>query len=84
MNRMNIALGLLALSALAAEAASLQSKDLPAAVQKTVQETFKAGQIRSISRETENGVTQYEVESMLYGKRRNFDVVKADGPETKE
>lgn len=74
MKRMKIALTLIAVSALAAEAASLRLKDLPAAVQKTVNETLKAGQIRSISRETENGVTQYEVESILNGKHRDFNV----------
>jgi uncharacterized membrane protein YkoI len=63
-----------ALSVLAAAAAGLQLKDLPATVQKTVQETLKGGQIQSISREKENGVTQYEVETMLNGKHRDFEV----------
>src|SRR5438128_9233831 len=74
MNGIKTTLTVLALSALAANAASLQLKDLPAAVQKTVQETLKGGQIRAISRETEKGVTQYEVESMLNGKHRDFNV----------
>jgi len=63
----------LTLAAFAA-AASLQLKDLPAAVQKTVQETLKGGQIKSISKEKEDGVTQYEVETMLNGKHRDFNV----------
>ena len=50
MNGIKTTLTVLALSALAANAASLQLKDLPAAVQKTVQETLKGGQIRAISR----------------------------------
>src|SRR5690348_11882198 len=57
-----------------AAAKSLQVKDLPAAVQKTVQETLKGAQIKSISKEVEDGVTQYEVESMLNGKHRDFNV----------
>jgi uncharacterized membrane protein YkoI len=67
------ALMLPGLSALA-WAASLQLKDLPAAVQKTVGDTLKGGQIRSISKEVEKGVTQYEVETMLNGKHRDFEV----------
>ena len=74
MRKMKIGLAFLTLSALTAGAAGLQLKDLPAAVQKTVQETLKGGQIRNISREKENGVTQYEVETMLNGKHRDFEV----------
>jgi len=64
----------LALSVPAVIAAGLQLKDLPPAVQKTVQETLKGGQIRNISKEVEKGVTQYEVETMLNGKHRDFEV----------
>ena len=66
------------LSSLAAGAKSLQLKDLPASVQKTVQETLKGGQIKNIAKEVEKGVTQYELESMLNGKHRDFNV-GADG-----
>src|SRR5262249_40602192 len=52
----------------------LALKDLPAPVQKTVQETLKGGEIKGISRETEGGVTQYEVETVLNGKNRDFNV----------
>src|SRR3984893_10060555 len=52
----------------------LQLKDLPAAVQTTVQANLKGGQIKNISKEKENGVEQYEVETMLNGKTRDFDV----------
>jgi len=55
-------------------AASLQLKDLPAPVQKTIQDTLKGGQIKNISKEVEKGVTQYEVETMLNGKHRDFNV----------
>lgn len=58
----------------AAAAKSLQVKDLPAAVQKTVQETLKGAEIKNISKEVEKGVTQYEVETMLNGKHRDFNV----------
>jgi hypothetical protein len=52
----------------------LQLKDLPAVVQKTVQDNLKGGQIKNISKEKEDGVEQYEVESMLNGKTRDFNV----------
>jgi hypothetical protein len=53
---------------------SLQLIDLPAAVQKTVQDTRKGGEIKKISKEKEDGVDQYEVKTMLNGKSRDFDV----------
>src|ERR1051325_808780 len=59
---------------LAGAAANLQMRPLPAAVQKTVQETLKGAGIKNISKEVEKGVTQYEVESMLNGKHRDFNV----------
>jgi hypothetical protein len=55
-----------------------QLKDLPAAVQKTVQETLKGGEIKTISKEKEDGIEQYEIESTLNGQRRDFNVA-ADG-----
>ena len=66
----------LAITALcgAAFAAKLTVKDLPAAVQKTVNDNLKGGEIKSIDKETEHGVTQYEVETMLSGKHRDFNV----------
>jgi hypothetical protein len=59
---------------LAMTAKSLAVKDLPPAVQKTVQEQTRNAEIRNISKETENGVTQYEVETMVNGKHRDFNV----------
>ena len=53
---------------------TLALKDLPADVQKTVQAELKGGQIRNIGKETEHGVVQYEVETMLNGKHRDFNV----------
>jgi len=53
---------------------SLQLKDLPAGVQKTVQDNLKGGEIKNIDKEKEDGVEQYEVESVLNGKSRDFNV----------
>ena len=55
-------------------AAPLQLKDLPAAVQKTVQDNLKSGQIKSIEKETEGGIDQYEIETVVNGKARDFNV----------
>ena len=51
----------------------LQVKDLPPAVQKTVQDNLKGAEIRSIGKEKEDGVEQFEVETLLNGKSRDFD-----------
>ena len=59
---------------LAMAAKSLAVKDLPPAVQKTVQEQTKGAEIKNISKETEKGVTQFEVETMVNGKHRDFNV----------
>jgi hypothetical protein len=53
---------------------SLQLKDLPADVQKTVEANLKGGQIKTIGKEKEDGIEQYEVESLLNGKSRDFNV----------
>jgi hypothetical protein len=53
---------------------SLQLKDLPAGVQKTVQDNLKGGEIKNIGKEKEDGMEQYEVESVLNGKSRDFNV----------
>jgi hypothetical protein len=52
----------------------LMLKDLPPAVQQTLNAELKGGEIKSIDRETEHGVTQYEIETMVNGKRRDFNV----------
>lgn len=62
----------------AAKPKALQLKDLPASVQKTVQETLKGGVIRNIAKDREDGIEQYEIESTLNGKSRDFNVA-ADG-----
>jgi uncharacterized membrane protein YkoI len=53
---------------------TLALKDLAPAVQNTIQAELKGGEIKSIGKETEHGVAQYEVETMLNGKRRDFNV----------
>jgi hypothetical protein len=53
---------------------SLELKDLPAAVQKTVEDNLKGGQIKNIGKEKEDGIEQYEVETLLNGKSRDFNV----------
>ena len=49
-------------------------KDLPPAVQKTVQGELQGAEIRNIGREREDGVEQYEIETILNGKHRDFNV----------
>ena len=67
---------LLAITVLAdvSAAAKLALKDLPAAVQQTVNDALKGGEIKNIGKEIEHGVAQYEIETMLNGKHRDFDV----------
>ena len=62
----------------ASQSKALQLQDLPARVQKTVQETLKGAVIRNIAKEKEDGIEQYEIESTLNGKARDFNVA-ADG-----
>ena len=75
---MRLWIGLIAVAALCGIAAgaekALQMKDLPPAVQKTVQDQTKGAEIKGLSKETENGKTSYEVETMVSGKHRDFVV----------
>ena len=66
-------------SAMAQTKKSLQLKDLPAAVQKTVGANLNGGEIKNIAKEKEDGVEQYEVESVLNGKSRDFNVDSKGG-----
>lgn len=59
-------------SLLIAGEAAVKMKDLPPAVQKTVQAQTKGAQIKGLSREVEKGRTMYEVETMLNGKSRDL------------
>jgi hypothetical protein len=56
------------------KAKSLQLKDLPAAVQKTVEDNLQGGEIKNIGKETEDGIQQFEIETVLNGKTRDFNV----------
>ena len=56
----------------------VKMKDLPAAVQQTVREQSRGARIRGLSIETENGVTNYEVELKVNGHSRD---VRSDLPE---
>jgi hypothetical protein len=76
-----LAMGSLVMIALGASAVaqetkgkSLQLQELPAAVQKTVQDTLKGGEIKNIGKETEDGIEQFEIESVLNGRARDFNV----------
>src|SRR5260370_27726139 len=53
--------------------------DLPPAVQKTVYDQLKGAEVKSIATETWNGKVQYEVETMLNGKHRDFEVDTTKG-----
>ena len=53
-------------------AQKVQMNDLPAAVQKGVQDNLKGATLKSLSKEKEGGKTIYEVESTLNGKTRDF------------
>src|SRR5580658_2151948 len=55
-------------------AAALTMKDLPPAVQKTAQEQSKGAEIKNISKETEEGKTHYEIETMVNGKHRDLEI----------
>jgi hypothetical protein len=49
----------------------VKMKDLPAAVQKTVREQSQGATVRGLSRETEDGVTNYEAELTVNGRSRD-------------
>jgi hypothetical protein len=78
MRTLTVLLAIVALGGFASaqekKAKSLQLKDLPPAVQKAVQDNLKGGEIKSIDKEKEDGVEQYEIETMLNGKSRDFNV----------
>src|SRR5256885_15537898 len=49
----------------------VRMKDQPAAVQKTVREQSRGAVVRGLSRETENGKTNYEVELRVNGHNKD-------------
>src|ERR1017187_3984288 len=82
MRALTICVAISALLGVAAAAEKkLQMKDLPPAVQKTVQDQTKGAEIKGISSETEKGKLTYEIETMVSGKHRDF-LVDAKGAVT--
>ena len=72
--KLTILLTMTAFACVFAADKKLTVKDLPPAVQKTVEANLNGAEIKKINKETEKGVVQYEVESILNGKHRDFDV----------
>jgi hypothetical protein len=60
--------------ALEQKSKTLQLQDLPPRVQKTVQDNLKGGAIKNIVKEKEDGIEQYEIETTINGKARDFSV----------
>ena len=56
----------------AAKPASLDLSTLPAPVRATVENETKSATLKHVSREVEKGKTQYEVETTINGKSRDF------------
>ena len=69
-----LTLSLVLAAATAASGRKLELSDLPPAVQRTVQAELKGASITGISKETEKGVQQYEIETVISGKHRDFNV----------
>jgi uncharacterized membrane protein YkoI len=61
----------LALMLCAAEQ-KVKLSDLPAPVQRTVQEQTKNAELKGLSKEVENGKTLYEIETIANGKSRDL------------
>jgi uncharacterized membrane protein YkoI len=58
--------------ALVAQETKVKMKDLPPAVQKTVQEQTQTAKLRGLAKEVENGKTFYEAETTVNGKSRDI------------
>lgn len=71
---MRLWIGFLAAALAGTAEKTVQMKDLPPAVQKTVQEQTKGAEIKVLSRETEDGKTSYEVEAVISGKHRDVSI----------
>jgi uncharacterized membrane protein YkoI len=68
-----IALSALCLTLAAADSEKkIQKKDLPAAVQKAMEEKTQGAEIKGYSKEVENGKTFYEVETTVDGRSRDL------------
>jgi Na+-transporting NADH:ubiquinone oxidoreductase subunit NqrC len=69
----SLAIAALAVVAAAAEK-KVELKDLPPAVQKAVAEQTKNAELKGLSKETEKGVTSYEIETVANGRHRDLTV----------
>ena len=61
-----------------AQEQAVKMKDLPPAVQKTVQEQTKGAVLKGLSKEVENGKTTYELETTVKGRSRDL-LIDASG-----
>lgn len=68
-----IAIGAFAFAAAAAEK-KVELKSLPQAVQNAVAEQTKNAELKGLSKETEHGVTSYEIETVANGRHRDVTV----------
>jgi hypothetical protein len=75
--RILVVLGLVTV-VLGAEETRVRMKDLPPAVQKTVQEQTRTAKLRGLAKEVENGKTYYEAETTVNGKSRDI-LIDPDG-----
>jgi uncharacterized membrane protein YkoI len=78
MRRARTLLSALTLVAGLASEVPVKMKDLPAAVQKTVLEQTKGGELKGLSMELENGKTFYEAETRVNGRGRDV-LIDANG-----
>ena len=69
-------LACLALTPLALAETKIDRSKLPPAVEKTVQEQSQGATIKGFSKETENGVLEYEAEMMVDGHSRDIAIAK--------
>jgi hypothetical protein len=53
---------------------TLGLSDLPLVVQKAIRDELRGGEIRKITKETGKGTVQFEIESMMSGKHRDFNI----------
>ncbi len=74
MRKLTILLTLSAFACTFAADKKMALKDVPPAVQKTIEANLNGAEIKNINKEVEKGAVQYEVETMLNGKHRDFDV----------
>src|SRR5438132_12620294 len=74
MHKLTILLTMTAFAGAFAADKKVTLKDLPPSVQKTVESNLNGAEIKNINKETEKGITQFEVETIANGKHRDFDV----------